>query len=90
MGPWSFSSYGEEARERGSDRVVTAHGLTVPRPGVSHRHGQPAHGGRALRGRSSTPWTCTPPRRGGPGCPRTTPTWSSWSRSTTTTPRWAG
>ena len=40
MGPWSFS-HGEEARERGSDCVVTAHGLTVPRPGVSIDMGNP-------------------------------------------------
>ena len=40
MGPWSFT-HGEEARERGSDCVVTAHGLTVPRPGVSIDMGNP-------------------------------------------------
>ncbi|WP_330446466.1 diaminopimelate epimerase [Kocuria rhizophila] len=40
MGPWSFTR-GELARERGSDCVVTAAGLTVPRPGVSIDMGNP-------------------------------------------------
>ncbi|MDO4919539.1 diaminopimelate epimerase [Kocuria sp.] len=40
MGPWSFT-HGDEARERGSDCVVTAAGLTVPRPGVSIDMGNP-------------------------------------------------
>ncbi|WP_407657287.1 diaminopimelate epimerase [Kocuria tytonis] len=40
MGPWSFS-HGDTARERGSDCVVSAAGLTVPRPAVSIDIGNP-------------------------------------------------
>ena len=40
MGPWSFAD-GDTARERGSDCVVTAAGLTVPRPGISIDMGNP-------------------------------------------------
>ena len=40
MGPWSFSD-GDSARERGSDSVVTAQGLRVPRPGLSIGMGNP-------------------------------------------------
>ncbi|WP_240624990.1 diaminopimelate epimerase [Kocuria tytonicola] len=40
MGPWSFTD-GETARERGADCVVTAAGLTVPRPGISIDMGNP-------------------------------------------------
>ena len=40
MGPWGFID-GDRARERGSDAVVTAQGLKVPRPGVSITMGNP-------------------------------------------------
>ena len=40
MGPWSFED-GDAARERGSDCLVNAEGLTVPRPGVSISMGNP-------------------------------------------------
>lgn len=40
MGPWGFID-GAKARARGSDAVVTAHGLKVPRPGVSITMGNP-------------------------------------------------
>lgn len=40
MGPWSFLA-GEQAREKGSDAVVTTDGLKVPRPGVSISMGNP-------------------------------------------------
>ncbi|WP_144794295.1 diaminopimelate epimerase [Kocuria palustris] len=40
MGPWGFVD-GAEARARGSDAVVTAGGLKVPRPGVSITMGNP-------------------------------------------------
>lgn len=40
MGPWSFIA-GTQARDKGSDAVVTADGLSVPRPGVSISMGNP-------------------------------------------------
>ncbi len=40
MGPWSFIA-GEDAREKGSDAVVTTDGLSVPRPGLSISMGNP-------------------------------------------------
>ena len=40
MGPWSFIA-GEDARDKGSDAVVTTDGLNVPRPGVSISMGNP-------------------------------------------------
>lgn len=40
MGPWSFMA-GGDARDKGSDAVVTTDGLSVPRPGVSISMGNP-------------------------------------------------
>lgn len=40
MGPWSFI-HGQEARESGSDALVTARGLRTPRPGLSISMGNP-------------------------------------------------
>ena len=40
MGPWGFI-HGEEARESGSDSMVSARGLRTPRPGLSITMGNP-------------------------------------------------
>ncbi len=40
MGPWGFIN-GDEARDSGSDCLVTARGLRTPRPGVSITMGNP-------------------------------------------------
>ncbi|WP_443094995.1 diaminopimelate epimerase [Rothia koreensis] len=40
MGPWGFI-HGDEARDSGSDSLVTARGLRTPRPGLSITMGNP-------------------------------------------------